>query len=508
MCQQKKQTLINMIAQIISFVISMGISFFLTPIIIKTVGKEAYGFVGLANNFVSYISIIVSALNSMTSRYITIHIHRNEYEEANKYFTTVLFSNVLISILLIAPITLIICRLHKIIQVPTNISIDVKILWGLIFGNFIIDLITSIYGSCTYVQNRLDISAKRTIESKVLKVIVLLILFSLFKPHIFYVGIASFISCIYCAVFSMYYTTKLLPQIKIRRKYFDFYKIIELVSAGIWNSIGKISSVLTDGLDLLIVNLFIGSAAMGSVSVAKTVPSLILSVFGMLAGVFMPQLNISYAKNDFDDMKQQVTSSIKMLGMVACIPVSCLYAYGDIFFSLWTPSEDSTLLHWLAIASAAEFPFILMLEPIWNVFTVTNKIKYSTLFLIANSFAGIILTLISLRFVNDLTMKMFVVVGISSLLAIVRAWTFMPMYSAKCMRMKAVEFYKPIIKNTVALAVVTTLSIGVRCAFEINTWLKLIFAFLITGMIALTINCRIILTAKERMLLKNKILRR
>lgn len=55
----------------------MGISFLLTPYIIDTVGKEAYGFVGIANNFVSYAKLITLALNALAMRFITIKIHEN-----------------------------------------------------------------------------------------------------------------------------------------------------------------------------------------------------------------------------------------------------------------------------------------------------------------------------------------------------------------------------------------------------------------------------------------------
>lgn len=44
--------MINMVSNIVSFIISMSISFLLTPYIVNTVGKEAYRFVGFANNSV------------------------------------------------------------------------------------------------------------------------------------------------------------------------------------------------------------------------------------------------------------------------------------------------------------------------------------------------------------------------------------------------------------------------------------------------------------------------
>lgn len=45
-----KQKSINVIASLISFAVTTGINFFLTPYLTQKLGKEAYGFIGLANN--------------------------------------------------------------------------------------------------------------------------------------------------------------------------------------------------------------------------------------------------------------------------------------------------------------------------------------------------------------------------------------------------------------------------------------------------------------------------
>ena len=88
----KRQLTINLVAQIIALAVNLFISFYVTPYIIEMVGVDAYGFVGLSNEFIGYAQIITVALNSMASRFITIRIHENDYENANKYFNYSQFS--------------------------------------------------------------------------------------------------------------------------------------------------------------------------------------------------------------------------------------------------------------------------------------------------------------------------------------------------------------------------------------------------------------------------------
>ena len=73
----KKRLIINLTAQMLAFAVNMGVSFIVTPIIDK-ISTELSGFVTLANNFITCAQIVVSALNTMASRFITIHIHQKD----------------------------------------------------------------------------------------------------------------------------------------------------------------------------------------------------------------------------------------------------------------------------------------------------------------------------------------------------------------------------------------------------------------------------------------------
>jgi O-antigen/teichoic acid export membrane protein len=152
---KNKQFAINMIAQVVGFVVMMGISFLLTPFIVEHVGSEAYGFVGLANNFVSYAQVITVALNSMASRFITIKITEKDVEGSNRYFTSVVIANIVTALVLSVPSALIILNLNKIVNVSEAILIDVQWLWAFIFLNFLVSIISSTYSVATFVRNKL-----------------------------------------------------------------------------------------------------------------------------------------------------------------------------------------------------------------------------------------------------------------------------------------------------------------------------------------------------------------
>lgn len=132
-------------------------------------------------------------------------------------------------------------------------------------------------------------------------------------PKVWYLGFATLVATIYIVITNIILNRKLLPELKISRLYWDKVKVGELLRSGFWNSVTQLSVMLASGLDLLIANLFIGAAAMGTLSLAKLMPVLILSLFGMMGSVFAPNLMYAYAQGDQQGLRAQLLLSIKFL---------------------------------------------------------------------------------------------------------------------------------------------------------------------------------------------------
>jgi O-antigen/teichoic acid export membrane protein len=502
---QKKKLAINMIAQIIAFLVNLAIGFLLTPFIVEHIGKEAYGFVGLAFNFVAYAQLITVALNSMAARYITISIHQNDIPAANKYFSSVFYANLFISLILTLIFSVVIVYLNSLINIPEKLNTDVKLLFSFVFFNFIISMITSVYGLATFAKNRLDLSAVRSIISNILKVITLLICFAFFTPNVWYIGFASVVTTLYLFIANVKLTNDLLPNIKIKKKHIDIVKIIELLRSGLWNTISKLSAILSVGLDLLIANLFINPAAMGILSLAKIIPTLILSVFAMLASVYAPNLTTAFALNNYDDIKQQLLSSMRFLGFLSSIPIAILFAYGDMFFQLWVPGEDYFLIHIISIFTCIELCFALPQEGLWNVFTVTNKVKPASINLFVMSVLTILSVFIAMNIVEP-NNRIYYLGGLTSLFSTIRLLTFLPIYGAKCINLKWTAFYPVLIKNLLSILILTFISIFFKKMINQISWLTLVFLSLLTLIIGSCINIFLILNRTERKFILDKLL--
>lgn len=493
-----KQMYMNLLAQMMTFTISFAISFFVSPMIVRSVGKEVYGFLGIANSFTSYVTIVTVALNSLAGRFVSIYYCQNKFEETSEYYSSVFYANMMIVLILFVPAMIFSLNADKFLDVPVESVVSVKMTFCIVFLGFFVNLASSIFSVATFVTNKIYLSSIRTIEANLLRLIILIITFTLFTPSIEYVALAMLGYYLFVAITNYRYTKILIPEIRIKRSLFNIRKVRELIISGCWSSITALSNVLLEGLDLLISNLLLGVGAMGTVSIVKTVPNMIYQCMGYVMSGFTPQLTISYANGNILEMISYLNYACKVVALLMALPVAFLIAFGQQFFALWMPTEDATILWILSILSMGELLFAGSISIMHNIFTVTNRLKILAL---ATLTTGVLNTVIVFSFLKMTSLGIFAVVSVSSILAIVRNLLINIPYSAKCVGVNPLRFYK--IAGRSFLFVVISSAVGSVIAHIVNpgNWGLLIICAGIMCIVAITIEFMLFFSKEEKEML-------
>jgi len=490
---------INIISSMVAYFVTLLIQFFLSPYIVENIGLEANGFVSLANDFVNYASLVTIAINSLAGRFITIKIYEKDINSANIYFSSVFFVNIILSIIMSIVMVAIIYFLEYLINVPEGIILDVKILFGFVFANFIINTIGTTYSVSTFVTNRLYLTSLRQMEANIIRAFIVLGLFSFFEPKIYYIGIASVMMGVYIVSFSIYYTKKLLPQFCIKLELLDIKAIWSIFSSGIWNLITRLGQLLLDGLDLLITNIFINATSMGVLAIAKMLSMAITGIVGNAANVFSPDFTILYAEKKETELVRAVFKSMKIMGILSNIPIVVLIVCGERFFALWQPTQNSLTLHRLAVLSCGCLIFSGSVNCLYNIFTVVNKLKFNSLTIVLS---GIINTVLVCVFLPRTDGNIYVVAGISTLISIVRNLLFTVPYGAICLGKKWHTFYPVVAKSVVYVLICSLIGASIERVWGMNGWLDLITLTFVVCFVSGVISLFTILNYNDREELK------
>ncbi|MFD2442776.1 lipopolysaccharide biosynthesis protein [Bacillus sp. CGMCC 1.16607] len=505
----KKQLSINLIANLMSFSIGIGVSFILTPFLIEHVGKEAYGFFPLANNFVTYMNLVVLALNSMAARFIMLEVMKKDLLQANIYFNSVFYSNMIMVTLLAIPLCLIIFFIDRFLHVPQSLHNEIQILFSFIFLTFLITVLGSVFQVATLAMNRIDIRSYQDIVQSGLKGGLFLFLFTIFTPSIYYVGIVSLSVSVIGTFISIYLTNRLLPGLSLSVSYFRMKAVKELLSSGVWVSLNQLSVVLLTGLDLLLANLFFGAAKAGEYSIAQTVPIFLVFLIGMIVGVFVPPLAARYAENDIGGLVREVHFSCKVLSVLISVPISGFIVFGDDFYRLWVPGEDAEYLHVLSIIMMGPYFINGSINILFNVNTILNKVKLPSIMLLVSGVVNVGLVFILIQFTN---LGLLAIPISSSIISVLRNLMFTPIYPARCLGIKWNTFYPLIVRNLITTIVLVALFHSIQRLIHINQWSDFALVAIGCGMIGYFTSLITSLNRKElkrlKQLFASKLLRK
>lgn len=502
----KKRLVINMTAQLVAFAVNLGVNFVLTPVI-DAMLPNTIGFVNMANQFVQWAQVVVSALNTLASRYITIHLHKGEDQEVSEYFSSVFFANMLMAAVFMVPSLFVILFLGRLFQVPAASLTDVQILFAFVFLNFFISIITSVFSVSTYSTNRLELTSIVTIITELVRVTILYVTYRFFTPYLFYVGIASVVSTVILAVANAGFTKKLLPKVKISLKYFRWRKVIELVSLGAWNSVTRLGQMLLDGLDTFISNIFIDEAAMSLLVLAKYVPTTLSGLMGTLVGVFAPSITIAYAKGNKKELMDVLKSSNRIMIFMMSIPIAFVTAYGDKFFTLWLANsrtaEEITLIYHLAVLSMGVLFVSASIQVLYQVFIITKKIKLNSIIIVAS---GVISTAVVFVLLENTNLGLYAIAGVSVVVGLIRNMVFTPLYAAKCLEVKWTTFYADIFMGLASIGIITVVAMLSKLVLPMDNWIVFFASGAFMGCVALVLNFFIVLRKAERQMVLDKVM--
>jgi O-antigen/teichoic acid export membrane protein len=310
-------------------------------------------------------------------------------------------------------------------------------------------------------------------------------------------------------VINMFYTRLLVPDIKISRTLAHWAKVRELIAAGIWNSISRLAQVLSDGLDLIITNLWISPYLMGELSIAQQMPTYISTLLNLLINLFSPNLTEYFAKEDKEALVKEVKVSMKFSGFFANIIFCVMVVFGHYFVQLWVPNQDVDLIYQLLILILMSLFVSGVTTSLNNVFLVTNKLKMNSLFWLVVGFANVLIVFILLNLTN---LGVYAVAGVSHATGILGNLIFVPLCACRCLKVKWNTFY-PIIFRYMGTTVVMALVFwGLRTIypFSIN-WGTFILLCILAGCAGVLVNFAILFNQNERTrmiaLVKKKILR-
>ncbi|ANE36345.1 flippase [Campylobacter iguaniorum] len=497
---------LNLISSIVVFTIQMLINFFLTPFILKVLGDEAYGFLGLANSLVSYGYILTIIINSVAGRFVAYEYHKGNLLQASKYYSSVLLVNFIFCLIICAFSAVFLLNLKEFINVSDALVGDVKLTMLFYFVNFCLGLFNAVLTVSAFVKNKLYMISVRNAISTAIFAGLLVVLFSVFKPMIFYTAISALAASVFVFVSAIYITKKLNTGLVFKARLFRLRLIKKLVSSGAWNSFNMLSHTLINGVDLLLANIFISAASMGVLSVSKAAIMIAESFIGTVGASFVPKFIELYSKQNISALVAEVEFALKTLAFISITPVAIFASLGVEFYLLWLPfksSEQISFIYELSMVALAPVILIASMQPLLSLNTVTNKLKRPA---VANMIMSVGVVLAQIYWLKFHDGGLFSIAIIASIAYALRIICFDVMNAGLNLEQRLGIFYPIFVRNVAIFGVVLGLMFWLKTFIQISNWWGFGLYSLIFLAVGYFLSLFLVFSKSQRVMLKGKIL--
>lgn len=488
-----------------SAVISYLINFFLTSYISENVGIEAYSFVSIAKTAVSYAQIITVALTTFIVRYISINYHKNMLEEARRYYSSSVAACVLLSGGIFIVVLLLLTRLEYILNIPVNLVGSVKLLFLLVFVNFILTTVITPLNSGAFIKNRLDITGILKIISYITDAAVLIIVFSISTPSIWVVGLGSVTASLVLVTGTFALKKKLVPELKFKRELVSFKCVKDMMSNGIWQSVNSLGNVLNSGLDLIVSNLMLSGIATGQIAAVKTIGTMFSMLYQIINQPFQPKMLKVYSTGDMKLFVKELTKTMKFCGFFSNVAFAGFVAIGWTYFKLWLPSQDTNILYILAIITIFGSITEGIAQPMYYVNTLTLKKKIPCFVTIGSG----LLNTVSMYFLLKYTdLGAYAIVLTTAVIMTCVNLFFNPMYCASCLKVHPFSLYRVIVRHIISVIIMVVVFKLMAKIYMPQSWITLILTAIVMVAVGFVIHVLVMTNREEKEKIANKLLKK
>lgn len=488
-----------------ALVINTFITLLLVPVISRTLGNDAYGFVTLGKSIAQYATMITAALNSFAARYIVVSYHREDYSEANTYFSSTVYGDLILGTGLFAVALVGICFLEKLLVIPAALVTDVKLLFLFVFLNFWLVTVTTAFSASAHIKNRLHIVGVFKALAYVCEAAILIICFRFFPPHVFYVGLGLAAASLILAVTNVGICRRYTPELKVEKRWFSWDAIRKLVVDGVWTSLNSLGDTLNSGLDLLVCNLMLTPTAMGQLAISKTFYSMFSSVFLLVGQAFEPMYLKSYAEDDTRTLMKDFRVAMKLSGMLSNIVFAGFVALGMAFYKLWIPGEDIAAIYTLTVINNMVTIPGGPMQPLYYIYTLTLKKKVPTFITIGGGLLNVAGMYLLIRYTG---LGVYAVVWTTVIIMMLINFITNPLYMAYVLDQPWWTFYPAILRNLVSCGVLVVVFKALSRLYTPTSWLTLILSAVVLAVVGGVLHMLIVCSREDWKLLREKVRRK
>jgi len=471
----------NVIARFGGQFVAVLANLLVTPYIIRKLGVESYGIVGVINTMISYMAIITTSLTATVGRNLTFAIERQEYEKANKEISTAVYAVLRIFVIAFLPLCAFSLFIDQLIIIPQTLVSGARIFCFLSITSFVFATISGPLGASMFVRNRLDLTSGANLARTLVFIGTIVTLFSTFGASLPMYGIAMITGSILLFSIHLRIHKYLLKSVEISKHWFDRTLIKDIVSLGGWMTLSQIGGLLFLQTTLLVANRTLGPLEAGQLAAISVIPLQMRVFSGLVSSLFGPTQAAIAARRDWVAFSAYLLSSIRLTILFFSLLVGVFCGSAREVLSIWLGNEFAPLVP-VALVLTGYLILGLGSSPLSSAVLMLGKVKVPAIVTVIMGAVNVILSVILAHIIGLMGIALAQCVTLLFLNAV-----FVPWYVSRACKMSLWLYIREQCLGVGCGAVIALISYGMNSLIHPDSLAALVLSISLSAILGLLV---------------------
>lgn len=314
---------------------TMAISFYTSRIVLQALGVSDYGIYNVVGGTIVLIDVLVAALGSATSRFLTFALGKNDLDNLKKTFSTAAWVHLgLALVFVLMAETIGLWFVNTQLVIPEGRMIAANWVYQAAVVNFAMGITQTPYSASITSHERMSTFAYIAVINAVCKLGIAAIVLYYSGDHLILYSILLMSLAISFRIYYRHYCVKHFEECHITKQ-FDKLLLKEMVAFSSWNMLGSITlTIKNQGVNILL-NRFFGTLLNAASGVALQVQGLLYAFTGNITTAFNPQIIKSYASKKYERVNELIGLGTKFTALVTILTTIPFIFNMEFLMSIW-----------------------------------------------------------------------------------------------------------------------------------------------------------------------------
>jgi O-antigen/teichoic acid export membrane protein len=325
-----------------AFAFSAGVNFFVSPIVVRSLGQTQYGAWALLVAMVGYLGLLDLGVRSAVTRYVAQFHASGRHDSANLLYAAALRIFAIAGMVALLISAIVAMLIGHVFNIPTEL-IGVARMVALIGGlNIATALVSGVFGGVLIGLERFDYSNAMEISVGAVRAIAVVV--ALKQGH----GLIMLAMIQLCATMlrgagSVYFTRKLYPELELRAKRWDPESARLIFKYGLTSAFLHVTTSLMAYGDTLVLGALLPVAMITFFAIAGNLIDYARSIVSGISQTLSPRLSALQAGGEESAVHGALMTSARLSSLVVLPIVATFIFRGHSFIALWMGNDYADL---------------------------------------------------------------------------------------------------------------------------------------------------------------------